>query len=197
MYYYIEGTVAFVEDGVVVLDAGGVGYRLGVSRIAMTRAAVGKKMRLYTVLNVREDAMELFGFPDREERKLFNMLTDITGVGPKAALAILSVATPDKLALGIMTGNEKLLTEAQGVGKKLAQRIILELKDKIAKERDGELPAGDGPVPVQAAAGTRSSAISAMMVLGYTRQEAAAAVATVPEDVTETEEIIRLALKNA
>ncbi len=151
MYYYIEGTVAFVEDGVVVLDAGGVGYRLGVSRIAMTRAAVGKKMRLYTVLNVREDAMELFGFPDREERKLFNMLTDITGVGPKAALAILSVATPDKLALGIMTGNEKLLTEAQGVGKKLAQRIILELKDKIAKERDGELPAGDGPVPVQAA----------------------------------------------
>lgn len=197
MFYYIEGTVALVEDGVVVLDCGGIGYRLGVSRTSMARAKVGQKLRLYTVMNVREDAVELFGFPEKEEKKFFLMLTDITGVGPKAALSILSCAAPDKLALGIMTGDEKLLTSAQGVGKKLAQRIILELRDKVAKEAGSSVPVS-GAVEVTNAdfGGERSSAISALMVLGYSRQEALSAVATVSENVTGTEEIIRLALKN-
>ncbi len=197
MFYYIEGTVAHVEDGVVVLDCGGIGYKLGVSRMSAARARVGQKLRLYTVMNVREDAVELFGFPEKEEKRFFQMLTDITGVGPKAALSILSCATTDKLALGIMTGDEKLLTSAQGVGKKLAQRIILELRDKVAKETESSVPVS-GPEEVFAAepAGERSSAVSALMVLGYSRQEALAAVATVPEDTAGTEEIIRLALKN-
>ena len=197
MFYYIEGNVAIVEDGVVVIDCGGVGYKLGVSRMAMSRAKVGQKLRLYTVVNIREDAFDLYGFPEKEEKKFFLMLTDITGVGPKAALAILSCATPDKLALAIMTGDEKLLTSAQGVGKKLAQRIILELRDKVAKETESS-PADFAVAPevVTNAAGARSSAVSALMVLGYSRQEALAAVATVGEEVTVTEEIIRLALKN-
>lgn len=197
MFYYIEGNVAIVEDGVVVLDCGGVGYKLGVSRTSMARAKVGQRLRLYTVVNIREDAFDLYGFPEKEEKKFFLMLTDITGVGPKAALAILSCATPDKLALAIMTGDEKLLTSAQGVGKKLAQRIILELRDQVAKETDSA-PA-DFAVAAEVvanASGSRSSAVSALMVLGYSRQEALAAVATVGEEVTVTEEIIRLALKN-
>ncbi|MBR4941648.1 MAG: Holliday junction branch migration protein RuvA [Clostridia bacterium] len=197
MFYYIEGTVAIVEDGVVVLDCGGVGYKLGVSRTSMSRAKIGQKLRLYTVVHIREDAFDLYGFPEKEEKKFFLMLTDISGVGPKAALSILSCASPDKLALAIMTGDEKLITSAQGVGKKLAQRIILELRDKVAKETESD-PAEFAVAEsvVTDSKGARSSAVSALMVLGYSRQEAVAAVATVGEDVTATEEIIRIALKN-
>ncbi len=197
MYYYVEGIVAVVADGMVVLDCGGIGYQLGVSRYTMSAAAVGKKLRLYTYLYVREDAFVLYGFASLEEKNFFTMLLDISGVGPKAALAILSVAPPDRLALGIVNGDEKLLCRAQGVGKKLAQRIILELKDKVLKALGSELPEGaeTGVEPVAELSEARASAVSALMVLGYSGPEAKAAVSKVGGDVTATEDIIRLALK--
>jgi Holliday junction DNA helicase RuvA len=183
----------------VVLDCGGVGYRLGVSRFTMSAAAAGKKLRLYTFLHVREDIFELFGFASLEEKSFFTMLLDISGVGPKAALAILSCATPDKLALGIVNGDEKLLCRAQGVGKKLAQRIILELKDKVLKALGSELPEGPdtGVEPAALLSEARASAVSALMVLGYSGAEARTAVSKVGKEVAATEDIIRLALKMA
>ena len=179
-----------------MLDCGGVGYSLGVSRFALSEAVVGKKLKLYTYLHVREDVLELFGFSTLEEKNFFMMLIDISGVGPKAALSILSVAAPDKLALGIVNGDEKLLCRAPGIGKKLAQRIILELKDKVLKALGSELSQDmDGFEPDSMNAGARESAVSALMVLGYSGVEARAAVARVAPDVTATEEIIKLALK--
>ena len=197
MLYYVSGPVAVLEPGLAVIDCGGVGYGCRVTAYTAAQLKLGKDAKLFITESIREDAFDLYGFPEKEEKKFFLMLTDITGVGPKAALAILSCATPDKLALAIMTGDEKLLTSAQGVGKKLAQRIILELRDKVAKETESS-PSDFAVAPeiVTNAAGARSSAVSALMVLGYSRQEALAAVATVGEDVTVTEEIIRLALKN-
>jgi len=199
MYYYIEGTVAATADGLIVLDCGGIGYALGVSRSTLAAAQAGKKLRLYTYLHVREDVLELFGFHSLEEKSFFLMLLDISGVGPKAALAVLSVASPDRLALGIVNGDEKLLCRAQGVGKKLAQRIILELKDRILKAVGGELPvsADIGDEAASGLTGARASAVSALMVLGYGGAEARAAVAKVGPEVTATEDIIRLALKMA
>ena len=197
MYYYIEGTVAAVLDGIVVLDCGGVGYSLGVSRFTMTLATAGKKLKLYTYLHVREAIFELFGFSSLEEKSFFLMLLDISGVGPKAALAILSCATPDRLALGIVNGDEKLLCRAQGVGKKLAQRIILELKDKVLKALGSEIPESMAGALETAAdlSGSRSSAVSALMVLGYSGAEARTAVSKVGAEIEATEDIIRLALK--
>ena len=133
MFYFIEGTVAYALPNAVVLDCGGVGYRLAVSTNTLTRAKVGEKLRLYTHLYVREDAVELFGFADLKEKNSFLMLIDISGVGPKAAMAILSATTPDHFAIGIINGDEKMLTRAQGVGKKLAQRILLELNGRRAR----------------------------------------------------------------
>ncbi|MBE6952220.1 MAG: Holliday junction branch migration protein RuvA [Ruminococcaceae bacterium] len=200
MYYYIEGTVAYALQSAVVIDCSGVGYRLSVSSNTLTQARVGAKLRLFTHLYVREDAVELFGFADLKEKNSFLMLIDISGVGPKAAMAILSVTTPDRFALGVINGDEKMLTRAQGVGKKLAQRIILELKDKLAKSMGEELEelAGSlGEEPVAVMSGNKEAAVSALIVLGYSRPEAQKAVASVTDaEGKSTEEIIRLALKN-
>ena len=199
MFYYLEGPVAYILPTAVVLDCGGVGYHLTVSNNTLTRAKIGEELRLFTHLYVREDAVELFGFADLKEKNSFLMLIDISGVGPKAAMAILSVTTPDRFAVGIMSGDEKMLMRAQGVGKKLAQRILLELKDKIAKAAGEELEelaasANDAePVPQNS---NREAAVSALIVLGYTRPEAVKAVSGVTESGLSTEEIIRQALKN-
>lgn len=200
MFYYIEGTVAYALPGTVVLDCGGVGYSLSVSMNTLTKAKVGERLRLFTHLYVREDGVELFGFGDLKEKNSFLMLIDISGVGPKAAMSILSATTPDRFAVGIINGDEKMLTRAQGIGKKLAQRILLELKDKIAKSMGEELESfadtGDAPAksPIS---GSRESAVSALIVLGYTRPEAVHAVESVADaEQLSTEEIIRLALKN-
>ena len=133
MYYYLSGTVAHIEPFLAVIDCGGVGYACRTTSFTLSRIKTGEKAKLYTYLSVREDAMDLYGFSSQEERRLFQLLTSVSGVGPKAALAILSSSTPENLALSIITGDEKALTAAQGVGKKIAQRVILELKDKLAK----------------------------------------------------------------
>lgn len=196
MYYYFNGTLVLNDGTSAVIDCGGVGYKCSISQITSRKlGALGSAAKLFTHLHVREDAMELFGFYDMEELNCFKMLTSVSGVGPKAALAILSVLTPESFAMAVVTGNVKLLTKAQGVGAKLAQRIALELKDKMkstaaqsaAEESDLEIavmPAGD-----------RAEAVNALMVLGYKRPEAAAAVNKVVDGLG-LEDIIKQALKN-
>ena len=133
MYYYISGQVAHVEPYLAVIDCGGVGYACRTTSYTLSQIKKGDKAKLFTYLSVREDAMDLYGFFSQEELKLFQQLISVSGVGPKAALAILSASSPANLAMSIITGDEKALTRAPGVGKKIAQRVILELKDKLAK----------------------------------------------------------------
>ena len=135
MFYYVDGTVSVLQQGLAVVDCGGVGYPCHTSQNTIGKLKTGEKARLLTWLNVREGVFELYGFIDEEEKSCFLMLTSVSGVGPKAALSILSVAPPDRLALSIITGDEKMLMQAPGIGKKIAQRIVLELRDKMSKEQ--------------------------------------------------------------
>ena len=135
MFYYVDGTVSVLRQGLAVIDCGGVGYACHASQNTISKLKVGAKARLLTYLNVREGIFELYGFIDEEEKSCFEMMIGVSGVGPKAALSILSVAPPDRLALSIITGDEKMLTQAPGIGKKIAQRIVLELRDKMSKEQ--------------------------------------------------------------
>ena len=131
MLYYVSGTVAVLEPGLAVIDCGGVGYGCRVTAYTAGQLKLNQNARLYITESIREDAFDLYGFISREEQRCFELLTSVNGVGPKAALAILSSGGPQNFTLAVMTGDEKMLTAAQGVGKKLAQRIILELKEKI------------------------------------------------------------------
>ena len=133
MYYYLSGTVAHVEPYLAVIDCGGVGYACRTTTYTLSQLKKGEKAKLFTYLSVREDAMELYGFSSQEELKLFQQLISVSGVGARVAIAILSSSTPSNLAMSIITGDDKALTRAQGVGKRIAQRVILELKDKLAK----------------------------------------------------------------
>ena len=139
MFYYLKGTAAHLGPNLAVIDCGGVGYACRTTSYTLSALQIGAPAQLYTHLNVREDAMELYGFSTENERNCFQMLIAVSGVGPKAALSILSATTPEGLATAIITGNEKALMVAQGIGKKTAQRIILELKDKLPRAR---LPRG-------------------------------------------------------
>ena len=131
MFYYLRGTVAAIEEGLAVIDCGGVGFACYTTSATLSRLKPGSEQTLYTYCSIREDAFDIYGFATREEQNCFRLLLGVSGVGPKAALAILSVLPPDRLTLAIMTGDEKALAAANGVGKKMAQRVILELRDKI------------------------------------------------------------------
>lgn len=197
MFYYLEGTVAHLEQGLAVIDCGGVGYACHTSQNTISGIKMGQKARLYTFLYVREDIFDIYGFADLEELNCFKMLIGVSGVGPKAALAILSVAPPSRLALSVITGDEKLLTQAPGIGKKIAQRIVLELRDKMAKEQL-ESASGGADIPVAPAKGGvnhTQEAVAALMVLGYNRAEALHAMEGLPAADMEAEEIIRHCLK--
>ena len=194
MFQYVEGKLAAVGQNLAVVDVNGVGFAVSTSMTTLGNVTVGDKVKLFTYLSVREDALELFGFHTEEELRAFRLLISISGVGPKAALAILSVTTPSSLALAIASEDLKALTNAPGVGKKLAGRIVLELKDKMLKE-SAHLSAGDLNVPLPAGGGKESEAIEALMVLGYSRPEALKAVGGAPEG-SSVEDIIRYALKN-
>ena len=181
-----------------VIDCGGVGYACRTTSFTLSRIKTGEKAKLYTYLSVREDAMDLYGFSSQEERRLFQLLTSVSGVGPKAALAILSSSTPENLALSIITGDEKALTAAQGVGKKIAQRVILELKDKLAKGQSISA-AGEnisGPAVTVIPQNKLSEASAALAVLGYSQGEINTALKGIDIDAQPLEQIIRLALKN-
>lgn len=194
MYYYVNGTVAEIGPNLAVIDCSGVGYACATTNYTLAQLKKGEKAKLYTYLHVREEIFDLYGFASQAELSSFKMLISVSGVGPKAALAILSSGTPDQLALSIVTGDEKALTGVPGIGKKIAQRIILELKDKLAKEQTSF--SSDGPVPVIAAGGANKAgeASAALAVLGYGTPEIAAALKGVDME-QPLEEIIRQALK--
>lgn len=198
MYYYVSGQVAHVEPYLAVIDCGGVGYACRTTAYTISQIKKGDKAKLFTYLSVREDAMDLYGFFSQEELKLFQQLISVSGVGPKAALAILSSSTPANLAMSIITGDEKTLTRAAGVGKKIAQRVILELKDKLAK---GQTISGSGESVTMDAVtiipqNKLSEASAALAVLGYSQAEINVALKGVDIDGQPLEQVIRMALKN-
>ena len=194
MLYYVSGPVAVVEPGVAVIDCGGGGYGCRVTAYTAAQLKLNQTAKLFITESIREDAFDLYGFISREEQRCYEMLTSVTGVGPKAAMAILS-AGPQNFTLAVMTGDEKLLTAAQGVGKKLAQRIILELKDKIGGAST-ELDFSTGPVVSTPAAqgGSKMMAHAALQELGYSPVEIRSALQNVDPNAS-TEEMIRYALR--
>ena len=196
MFYYVNGTVAHLAPYLAVIDCGGVGYACRTTNNTLTRLKKGETARLYTYLNVREDAMELYGFYSENELNCFQLLIGVSGVGPKAALSILSSSTPETLAMSIITGDEKALTVAPGIGKKIAQRVILELKDKLAKGQiapGGESYGGTGVTVIPE--NKSSEAAAALAVLGYSTAEIGAALKGIDLEALSLEEIIKQALK--
>ena len=195
MFYYVNGTVAEIEAGLAVIDCSGVGYACATTNYTLSQLKKGERAKLYTYLNVREDAMEMFGFASQSELRSFKMLIGVSGVGPKAALSILSSTTPQQLSMAVVMGDEKALTAAPGIGKNIAQRIILELKDKLIKEQGG-FEAGSGAAAAMPAQNNKAGeAAAALAVLGYGSQEIAAALKGIDMDALPLEEIIRQSLK--
>lgn len=195
MYYYIKGKLAAKGSNYIVIDASGIGYMVYTSLSGIENSGhIGSDITMYTYLNVREDAMELYGFITPEEKTMFMHLISVSGVGPKAALALLSVASPSKLAAAIITDNEKLLTKAAGVGPKAARRIILELKDKLdAQELGIEEDGAEENIIQSVLTDSRAEALSALMALGYSGAEAKSTLARLDASKS-TEELIKDAL---
>ena len=194
MLYYVSGTVTILEPGLAVIDCGGVGYGCRITAYTAGQLKLNQNARLYITESIREDAFDLYGFISREEQRCYELLTSVNGVGPKAAMSILA-AGPQNFTLAVMTGDEKLLTAAQGIGKKIAQRIILELKDKI----------GGGGVELDFSAGTPSAAPAqpgnsaalaraALQELGYSPAEISTALKGADPNAS-TEELVRFALR--
>ncbi len=201
MFYYISGGLALLEPNCAVIDAGGVGYRMTISQT--THAALPRpaqpmpQAKLYTYLAVREDAVDLFGFATAEELSAFKLLISVSGVGPKAAISILSLLTPEKFALAVCNEDTKALSKAAGVGAKTAARIVLELKDKLLREakEDNSTAAALETIKPGASTNRLTEAQDALIVLGYTRGEALTALRAIDTANMELEDIIRAALK--
>lgn len=201
MFYYIKGTLAMLDPGFAVVEAGGVGYKLTIS--ATTHDAMPPhltvseppEVKLFTYMAVREDDVELFGFSSHEELSAFKMLISVSGVGPKAAIAILSVLSPEKLAIAICSDDAKAIAKANGVGSKTAARVILELQDKMMKETPAEVLSAQPAAAVPAGSkGLIGEAQDALTVLGYTRAEAATALSGI-DPAVGLEGMIKHALK--
>jgi len=198
MFYYIEGTVTVTGPNLAVIDTGGVGYCCYTTLNTLSRIEKGKRARLYTYCDVKEDAFNIYGFADEREKRCFEQLLSVSGVGPKGAASILSSATPEDVAMAVVTEDEKVFTAAQGIGKRIAQRIILELKDKIQKENDIGAsspvvrPAGGDPEGQKLA-----DVAAALTVLGYSTPEINAALRGMDIKGKSVEEIIRLVLKGS
>ena len=194
MIAFIEGKVAEKNPGELVLNAGGVGFSLMCSSATLSAApGTGESWRCYTVMNVREDAMELFGFATKQEREMFRRLCTVTGVGAKTALGVLSALPMRELSIAIVTGDVTALSRAPGIGKKTAQRIVLELKDKV-EQQDVSVPAGGVPASAPATS-AEQEALAALQALGYTAAEAARAVSAVRGQAETTDRLIMLALR--
>ena len=193
MLYYVSGPVTVLEPGLTVIDCGGVGYGCRVTAYTAGQLRLNQPARLYITESIREDACDLYGFISKEEQRCYELLTSVSGVGPKAAMAILSAGGPQNFTLAVMTGDEKMLTAAQGIGKKIAQRIILELKDKIgggSMELDFSGPTVSAPAPQ----GNAALANAALQELGYSQAEINAALKGVDPNAS-TEEMVRYALR--
>ena len=199
MLYFLKGITAALEPGLAVIECAGVGYACKTTSFTFSGLQPGKPATLYTHLSVREDGIELYGFGTKEEKRLFLQLTSVSGVGPKAALSILSTTTPSQLALAILTEDVKTLTLAPGIGKKIAQRIVLELRDKLAKEQpemdwtpvNVAVPGGE---PIQG--DKLSEAGAALAVLGYSPSEVQMALKGVDAEHMTVEELIKAGLRN-
>lgn len=198
MFYYLNGKVTHSEQNLAVLDVGGVGFKVYVTTNTLARISVNREAKLYTYCNIKEDTFDIYGFFDTSEKRSFELLLTVSGVGPKAALAILSTVTPENLALAILSGEEKTLTAVPGVGKRIAQRIILELKDKTAKESAAvqgmDMSAGVGSRDTPG--GKAADAAAALAVLGYSQAEISAAMRNIDVDALSVENIIKQVLKN-
>ena len=203
MFYYISGKLALANTSFAVIDAGGVGYKLTISEntynsLPARHTTENPIAKLFTYMAVREDDIELFGFATESELSAFKMLLGVSGVGPKAAISILSLLTPEKLALAVCTEDRKTIAKANGIGPKTAARVILELKDKLMKETDIEAVAGAGldtTHNIPTSSGKLSEAQDALMVLGYSRAEALNALKKIDTQNLGLEEIIKKALK--
>lgn len=197
MFNYINGMVSEILPNIAVLDCGGVGFEINTTAYTLSQIKAGEKAKLYIFTYIKEDVFSLFGFATRSEKRCFEMLIGVSGVGPRAALSILSSMSPENLMMNIIAGNDKVLTTAPGVGKKLAGRIILELKDKMAKET-GEISFRDMP-EFTPALGTDNSkmsdAVAALAVLGYGTAEINSALKHIDVDAMSLEQIIKAALK--
>jgi Holliday junction DNA helicase RuvA len=203
MFHYISGKLALLEPTFAVIDAGGVGYKMTITQTTYSalphRSDEAKTAQLFTYMAVREDGIELFGFATDEELDAFKLLITVSGVGPKAAISILSQLTPQKLYLAICTDDKKSIAKANGIGPKTAARIILELKDKISKSvnlQDSEAFSSVAEaLPLETPSSKLSDAMDALMALGYTRNEAQSVLRSIDTDTLELDDIIRLALK--
>ena len=197
MFYSLTGKLVHMEPGVVAIECGGVAFKCFTSmNTQKNMPRIGETATVYTHLNVREDALDLYGFSTKSELNCYKMLTTISGVGPKAALSILSNVSPEQFALCVATGDSKVFTAAKGIGAKTAQRIVLELKDKITNEQlEGSVGAANPAVSgIASGRGNLSEAISALVVLGYPQAQAAHVVAAMDAELP-VEELIKSALK--
>lgn len=198
MFYHLNGIVSDIDLNLAVIDCNGVGYAVNTTTNTLSRLKLNDKAKLYISECIKEDSFDLYGFATLGEKRCFEMLLGVSGIGPKAAQAILCATTPEGLALAIMNGDDKAITAAQGVGKKIAQRVILELKDKVSKEMGGSSMSEMTAVMTQTASGSKSKsdAIAALMVLGYGTAEINAALRGMDIGAMETEQIVKAALKN-
>lgn len=195
MIAFVKGIVDYIDENYAVIDCGGVGYKVFMSPASLSVLKTGEMTKIYTYLKVAEDLFDLYGFLTSEEIKMFKMIISVSGAGPKAGLSILSVMRPSEFALAVVTDDYKSITKAPGVGPKLAQKISLELKDKLKNE--DLLPSSGTDIPLVTAAAKGSAAneaVEALIVLGYSQSEAVRAVSSSPKDLT-TEETIKEALK--
>ncbi len=198
MFYYLNGTLEYRSSSTCVIDCGGIGYSLTVSLITSESLInkINQKIKLYTYLAVREDGIELFGFGTKEERECFNQLTSVSGVGPKAAMSILSSMSPDKLSLAICTEDIKAISKAQGIGAKTAARIVLELRDKISKEMMNMGVKTDNSSPLSSTSNSvLNEAMEALMVLGYDKNTILTVLKSTDINNSDVGEIIKSALK--
>ena len=196
MLYHLEGIVSELAPGLAVIDCGGIGFGLSVTAYTLAGLRTGEKARLYVSEAIGENNFDLFGFLDKTERRCFEMLVSVSGIGPKAAMSILSHNTPEGLALAIMSNNEKALTVAPGIGKKIAQRVILELKDKVSKDVgsvDFSTPAA-GPVSPTSSSAV-NDALRGLGVLGYSSAEIAPVLKKLDTASMTAEQIIKAVLK--
>ena len=196
MFYHLEGKIEEIRENLVVLDCRGLGFALNATLNTISKLKLGETAKLYIAEAIGENNFDLYGFYDRSEKRCFEMLLSVSGVGPKAAVSILSHSTPDSLALAIMIDDAKALTVAPGIGKKIAQRVILELKDKIAKEFSS-IDVSTAPLPIANTGGNSnvSDALTALGVLGYTSADVSPALKKIDTSAMSAEEIIKAVLK--
>ena len=195
MFYYLNGEITLMEGNLAVVYCGGVGYACRTTSYTLSKLRIGQTAKLFTYCNIREDAFDIYGFSTRDELRCFELLLGVTGVGPKAAIAILSSTSPERFMLAIMTQDEKSLTAAQGVGKKLAQRIILELKDKLGAVSEVDFSDSAPAFAAPANGSNLALAQAALAELGYNQSEIGAALKGIKTEGMTTEEIVRQCLR--